>query len=282
MRRLASTIALAASTAVFAALVPGSPATSACAGAGPHHAAVIVEHGDGSVVTRCVAFDTDQVTGEQILNASGISWSGQTFGGFGDAVCAMDGEPAGYSSCPGKDSYWAVFVARGNGAWQLANAGITTLTLADGDAEGFRYVPSSGIPAAPPTAAGVCEAPASPAATPALSATAATAGTQRATAVAPATPRSAGNSGGVAASTASVFAASPTSVDPVIAAAPISTGSTGPGTPVSYGSGQSAAPAPGPVSGSGMDFGLLAAAVAGGGLGGLALLRMIAARRRVR
>lgn len=281
MRRLASTIALAASIAVFAALVPGSPTTSACAGAGPHHAAVIVEHGDGSVVTRCVAFDTNQVTGEQLLNASGISWSGQTFGGFGDAVCAMDGEPAGYTSCPGKDSYWAVFVARGNGAWQLANAGVMTLTLADGDVEGFRYVPSSGLPAAPPTAAGVCGVHASPAATPALSATAATTVTPRATAFAPATPRSSGNSGGVA-STASVFAASPASVDPVIEAAPGSAGSTAPGTWVSSGPGQSAAPARGPVSGSGMDFGLLAAAVAGGGLGGLALLRMIAARRRVR
>lgn len=283
MRRLAPTLALAASIAVFAALLPGSPATSACAAAGPNHASVIVEHGDGSVVTRCVAFEPNQVTGEQLLNASGISWSGQTFGGFGDAVCAVDGEPAGYTSCPGKDSYWAVFVARGNGAWQLANVGISTLTVSDGDAEGLRYVPSSGVPAAPPRSTGVCAVLASPAATPAPVPTTTVGTTSRATAVVAATPRGTVNSGDPAA-TAPVLAGSPASLDPALAAAPGSTGSAGPGTPVPYGPGQNPAPAPGPTPppGSGIDFGLLAAAVACGGLGGLAMLRIVAARRRVR
>jgi hypothetical protein len=283
MRRLAPTLALAASIAVFASLAPGSPATSACAAAGPNHAAVIVEHGDGSVVTRCVAFEPNQVTGEQLLNASGISWSGQTFGGFGDAVCAVDGEPAGYTSCPGKDSYWAVFVARGNGAWQLANVGISTLTVSDGDAEGFRYVPSSGVPAAPPRPTGVCAVLASPVATPAPAATPAAGATSTATAVVAATPQGTASSGDTGA-TASAFAGTPASLDPALAAVPGSTGSAGPGTPVPYGPGQNAATAPGPTPppGSGVDLGLLAAAVAGGGLGGLAMVRMLAARRRVR
>ena len=116
-----------------------APAASACAAAGSHHAALVVEHGDGSVVTRCVAFTAPTISGEELLNRSGVAWSGQTFGGFGDAVCALDGEPARYIDCPGKDRYWAVFVARGRGQWQLANVGISSLTVHDGDAEGFRF-----------------------------------------------------------------------------------------------------------------------------------------------
>ncbi|MGA3058683.1 MAG: hypothetical protein ABSE70_11780, partial [Candidatus Limnocylindrales bacterium] len=180
MRRPIAALALAASLAALASLAPGSPAPSTCAAAGSHRAALVVEHGDGSVLTRCVALDPSVVTGEQLLNASGIAWSGQTFGGFGAAVCAVDGEPARYSSCPGKDAYWAVFVARGGGAWRLSNVGISALTLGDGDAEGFRYVPSSGTPAAPPLPVGACPTAASPGAT----ATAVAAGTARRTATA--------------------------------------------------------------------------------------------------
>lgn len=150
----ASAVALA--IGAFAALATGSPLASSCAGAGPNHAALVVEHGDGSVVTRCVSFGTAAVTGEWLLDSSGVSWSSQTFGGFGAAVCAVDAEPAHYSTCPGRDSYWAVFVSRGGGDWQLASVGISSLTLGDGDAEGFRYVPAAGDPAPPAPATGVC------------------------------------------------------------------------------------------------------------------------------
>src|SRR5450759_4104518 len=153
MRRLAVLLS-AVILAILAPLAPLAPVVPGCAAADSNHVAVVVEHADGSVVTRCVAFDTNQITGEQLLNSSGIPWSSQTFGGFGDAMCALDGEPAQYTQCLGKDRYWAIFVARAGGSWQLANEGISTLTLGDGDAEGFRYVTASGIPAAPVSASG--------------------------------------------------------------------------------------------------------------------------------
>jgi hypothetical protein len=287
MRRLAVTFVVAVSVAALATLAPGSPVPSACAAAGSHHAALVVEHGDGSVVSRCVAFDASQVTGEELLNASGIVWSGQTFGGFGDAVCSMDGEPARYSSCPGKDGYWAVFLIRGGGAWQLSNVGISTLTLADGDAEGFRYVPSSGNPVAPPLPVGIC-APASsgptasptpattpvaaPAATPtpATTAAAAVAPTVRPTAAAP-----------VVATLGSVASASPAATDSATAAIAGVTASFAPAVSAGIAA-RPDAPAPPPGPAPGPDLGLLAAALVGGGLGGLALLRLIALRRPVR
>jgi hypothetical protein len=273
MRRLAVTFVVAVSVAALATLAPGSPVPSACAAAGSHHAALVVEHGDGSVVSRCVAFDASQVTGEELLNASGIVWSGQTFGGFGDAVCSMDGEPARYSSCPGKDGYWAVFMVRGGGAWKLSNVGISTLTLADGDAEGFRYVPSSGNPVAPPLPVGIC-APASsgPTAspTPATTPVAAVAPTVRPTAAAP-----------VVATPGSVASASPAATDSATAAIAGVTASFAPAASAGIAL-RPDAPAPPPGPAPGPDLGLLAAALVGGGLGGLALLRLIALRRPVR
>jgi hypothetical protein len=219
MRRIALILPIAAALAALASLAPGTPAASPCAAAGSHSAALVVEHADGSTVTRCVAFDTDAISGEQLLTLSGIGWSSQSFGDFGDAACALDGEPARYAECPGKDRYWAVFVAQAGGSWQLANVGISTLVLHDGDAEGFRYVPASGVPAAPPSPAGVC------AATPTV---------------------------GIAAATASA-------------------GATVGATPRN----ETSAPTPS----GGVDLGLLAAAVVGGGLAGLAILRLIVRRR---
>lgn len=219
MRRIALILPIAAALAALASLAPGTPAASPCAAAGSHSAALVVEHADGSTVTRCVAFDTDAISGEQLLTLSGIGWSSQSFGDFGDAACALDGEPARYAECPGKDRYWAVFVAQAGGSWQLANVGISTLALHDGDAEGFRYVPASGVPAAPPSPAGVC------AATPTV---------------------------GIAAATASA-------------------GATVGATPRN----ETSAPTPS----GGVDLGLLAAAVVGGGLAGLAILRVVARRR---
>jgi hypothetical protein len=232
-RRLAASVASFVALAVAlvvalagAAFVPGAPLAETCAGAGPNHAALVVEHGDGSVVTRCVAFDSATITGEQLLDSSGVAWSGQTFGGFGRAVCALDGEPAHYATCPGTDGYWAIFHSAGSGGWQLSAVGISSLKLAGGDAEGFHYVPTSGDPLQPPTAAGVCDAGSSGA--PGQPSGASAAGTLRASdapaggAEAPASPRS-----------------------------------------------------------PGFDTGLLAAGLVGLALGGLALIRLLAARRRV-
>jgi len=272
---LLAATAVAVSVAALAALAPGSPLISKCAGAGSGHAALVVEHGDGSIVTRCVSFGTATVTGQALLESSVVAWSGQTFGGYGVAVCALDSEPLHYTTCPGQDSYWAIFVSRAGGAWQLSSIGISSLALADGDAEGFRYVPSVGTPAPPPAPAGVCAAATqSP-----------TAATQSPTAAVTARPAAAS-----ATAAAHVAPTTSTAAPPKTAAAPASiapageaslvaiAGATTGGSPAS--SAAPAAPGPSPSHGSGVDPGLLIAAVAGGGLGGLALLRLAAARRR--
>jgi hypothetical protein len=170
-RARASVLALAiAGTAGSAiALVPIGPFVgSACAGSGPYHAALVVEHGSGSTIQRCVAFSSATITGDQLLELSGIEVVTATLGGFGQAVCQIDHEPADFSAClpPSPDPYWVLFVSRGGGPWTLSNLGISSQTFADGDAEGFRYDPQTGS-AAPPPVPTPCPSPTSrPTATP--------------------------------------------------------------------------------------------------------------------
>lgn len=251
--RLAATliVALAAATpvAALAALAPPSPLISSCAAAGTHRAGIVVQHGDGTLVTGCVAFDGETITGEEALAQSGIAWYGQTFGGFGVAVCALDGEPDRYLECPGKDDYWAVFVSRGGAAWQLSSVGISALSLGDGDLVGFRYVPVAGTPAPPALPGGVCAA-----ATPSPSG------------AAPATASASAEATVTAAATAS--ATSIPSATPAVSAPADTFAPAGP----------DGSPAP-PAPPSGPDPGLLVAFAAGGGLAGLAVLRLVSAGR---
>src|ERR1017187_10915168 len=46
----------------------GPPLLSCAQAATAHHAALVVEHGDGSVITVCVAFDETSITGDQLLS----------------------------------------------------------------------------------------------------------------------------------------------------------------------------------------------------------------------
>jgi hypothetical protein len=137
------------------------PALSGCGQASSaHHAALVVEHGDGAVTKLCVAFSGAQVTGEQILDLSGVPYKTVSYGSYGKAVCQIQREPASYPpSCwTASSPYWAIFVSRGGGAWTSSSRGISTQTFGEGDAEGFRYEgQSDNTSPAPPN--GVCPPP---------------------------------------------------------------------------------------------------------------------------
>ena len=146
------------------------PAAQSCAAATySSHVTLVVEHGDARVVGLCIGFDGSTITGEQILQASGLQYATQLYGSLGDAVCQIDSEPTSYGSClPASGSYWAMFVSRGGGGWQNADRGISTETFSDGDAEGFRYDSQSGSEPPPASPAGICaRALATPTAAPA-------------------------------------------------------------------------------------------------------------------
>lgn len=152
-RGLVLALAIAGTAGSAMALSPLGPfAGSACASSGPYHAALVVEHGGGGTIRRCVGFSSATITGDQLLQLSGIEDTTATLGGFGQAVCQIDNEPEHFSAClpPSPDPYWAMFVSRGGGSWAASNLGISSQTFANGDAEGFRYDPQTGTAAPPP------------------------------------------------------------------------------------------------------------------------------------
>lgn len=125
--------------------------------ASAHHAGIVVELGDGQVVHQCVGFETPTVTALAVLQASGIEYKTQTYGGLGAAVCQIDNEPANYTQClPSSGSYWVFFVSRAGGAWTNSAQGVSNATVSDSDAVGFRYDPLGGADPPPVSPAGTC------------------------------------------------------------------------------------------------------------------------------
>jgi hypothetical protein len=163
LRVLAVAPVLASLSLIGTATRVGPFAAGCAQAASVHHAALVVEHGDGAVLTFCVPFTVDSITGEQLLADSHVQFATAGYGGIGKAVCQVDGEPAQYP--PGcwtaSSPYWAMFVSRGGGSWTISSLGISSQTFRDGDAEGFRYEGQSDY-TVPPSPAGVCPAASSP------------------------------------------------------------------------------------------------------------------------
>jgi hypothetical protein len=166
--RVLAVVPVLASFTVIGSATKVGPSIAGCAQASyAHHAALVVEHGDAAVVTVCVSFTEDSITGDQLLARSGVQYATADYGSTGKAVCQIDSEPVQYP--PGcwtaSSPYWAMFVSRGGGSWAMSSLGISSQTFRDGDAEGFRYEGQSDY-SVPPSPRGVCPVPGSPTATP--------------------------------------------------------------------------------------------------------------------
>lgn len=143
-----------------------SPTATCDAASGSHHVALVVQHGNGSTVSKCVSFSGPSLTGQQVLDQSGVEYRTIDFGGLSAAVCQVDGEPVFFPpTCWATTSgspFWELFVARKGDGWASSNLGVSSLEFKDGDAEGFRYEAQSDQ--LPPTILGSCP-PATPAPT---------------------------------------------------------------------------------------------------------------------
>lgn len=114
-----------------------------------HRAYVVVEHGSGTSITRCVAFSAEVLAGEDAMRQSGIQYQAQATSS-GKAMCQIDREPATFDRCfPLNQPYWALFVESG-GRWSSAPSGYTDVRLHNGEAMGWHYVPSTDVAPAPP------------------------------------------------------------------------------------------------------------------------------------
>ena len=129
---------------------PAAGATATCVNPkAAHKAYLVVTHLDGKSVQRCVGFDADQLSGEDLMKQSGVEFQSQTFS-FGKGLCQVDNEPAQFSECFPKDQpYWSLFIATGT-VWTPAQTGYTAVNLKPGEALGWRYTPATASPAPTP------------------------------------------------------------------------------------------------------------------------------------
>ena len=149
----------AASAALIAGFLSIRPAHAAI-----HHAALVIQHASGSVITRCVAFAEDQITGLQLVERSGVPYEAQSFGSIGTAMCQLDREPSTVpSGCFGSGPYWQYSHRRG-AAWQTSAFGASSSVLRDGDMDGWHYAAGANQVPGNVEFASVCGAPPPPAA----------------------------------------------------------------------------------------------------------------------
>jgi len=112
-----------------------------------NRAAIVVDTGSG-VVTRCVTFAGDAISGLAALQAAGLAPVVRAFSGNGGAVCGLNGV-----GCPADSScltcqapnYWAYYRAdAGAGGFTYSPAGAGGTQVTDGDVEGWRWGSGSG------------------------------------------------------------------------------------------------------------------------------------------
>ena len=118
-----------------------------------NRAGLVVRFGDGSVVTACVQFTDESVSGADILRFSGMDVIVDPSSGFGEAVCKIN---SGINSngcdyplddcfcqCQGADCvYWAYYHLKNN-AWEYSGRGASNYQVRDGDVEGWAWGPGS-------------------------------------------------------------------------------------------------------------------------------------------
>ncbi|HEY75825.1 MAG TPA: hypothetical protein G4O00_06550 [Thermoflexia bacterium] len=117
----------------------------------PYRAGLVVVHGDGRVVTRCVGFEEESISGADLLRRSGLPVTLSAFGGLGEAVCAIDGEgcPAGdcFCQCEGNTcAYWVYSHLQPDGTWAISPVGAGAWRLKDGDVDGWVWGDGTTVP----------------------------------------------------------------------------------------------------------------------------------------
>ncbi len=109
----------------------------------PHRAGLVVQFGDGTVLTRCITFTEDEISGEELLRRSGLRVLFDYMTGLGTRVCQIEDEGC---EVPNEDCwcqcqstpcfYWNYFYVA-EGRWRYSNVGCGARKVRDGDIEGW-------------------------------------------------------------------------------------------------------------------------------------------------
>lgn len=119
---------------------------------GPHRAGLVVVHGDGRVLTSCVSFNEQSISGTDLLRRSGLALVLSAYGGMGYGVCAIDGEgcqegESCFCQCESSPcAYWVYSHRRPDGTWAVSGMGANGWKVADGDVDAWVWGDGSEAP----------------------------------------------------------------------------------------------------------------------------------------
>jgi hypothetical protein len=111
-----------------------------------HRAGVVVQFSDGSVTTRCVAFNEDSISGYDLLRRARLPIAVE-FGSMGAGICKIGNEGCAYPSQPcfcqcqtlgAGCTYWVYSQLR-DGAWTISGLGAGARRVRDGDVDGWAW-----------------------------------------------------------------------------------------------------------------------------------------------
>jgi hypothetical protein len=138
---------------------------------GPNRAALVVVHGSGQAITRCVEFPEEKISGYELLERAGLDLNVDVTGGLGAAVCRIDGEGCTYPAqdcfcqCQGTSCvFWSYWQSTG-GSWSFSNLGPANVQVKNGAVQGWVWgkgTPNSGASSSPPGVRfeDICQSPA--------------------------------------------------------------------------------------------------------------------------
>jgi len=118
----------------------------------PHRAGLVVVHGDGTIIERCVEFSEDSITGVELLQQAGLELVVGAYGGLGYGICAIDGEGClseedCFCQCRGSPcSYWVYSHRRPDDTWVISGVGASTWKIRQGDIDGWVWGDGSEAP----------------------------------------------------------------------------------------------------------------------------------------
>ncbi len=108
-------------------------------------AGLVVQFGDGSVRSYCIAFEGESITGFDLLLKSGLNVTAEGFGGMGGLVCKIEGEGCDYpgEACVCKSYgpqgvYWSYHHLR-EGKWKTSSMGAGGYRVRNGEVDGWAW-----------------------------------------------------------------------------------------------------------------------------------------------
>jgi hypothetical protein len=144
-------------TAVFEPL--SAPATAQEA-QGQSTAGLVIVTGSGAEGYALVRFDEPEISGIELLRRSGAEPVTVTFGGLGEAVCAIGETGCSVEVCRRRvcqgprpdDPYWQLFALNAEGRWQSLPLGASADRVRDGEVRLWAW--TAGTPALAPLTIG--------------------------------------------------------------------------------------------------------------------------------